>query len=260
MPLPGLNEWHAMKDTLHQAAQVISQVRLTGVDALPNSMQYGVYPMPYGATTGKLKYGGTFHFDYGMGKYIYEKDGNEVFEVSLSGHSPKSAFKAVFDALAEQGQDLEPNWEKATSTNPIELNTDHAENYAEVQWWTHGVLARLKTWMFGPQSPIMLWSHGFDLSTLWFVEGMDEHNDPHINFGWSPGTPDVGQPYFYFYAYPQPDGLAEQLPADIHWHTEWATPGGLIKYEQFVGAEDPDEYVFNLLYAAYKSASTLLKG
>ena len=259
MPLPSLTEWHDMKDTLHQAMQTIGQVRLTGVDALPNSMQYGVYPMPYGATTGKLKYGGTFHFDFGAGKYIYEKDGNEVFEVALADHTPVSAFKAVFTALSEQGHALEPNWGKVTATDPIQYHAEHAEKFAEMQWWAHSVLARLKTWMFGAQSPIILWSHGFDLSTLWFVGGMDEHNDPHINFGWSPGTPDVGQPYFYFYAYPASDGLAGQLPDGIHWHTEWSTPGGMIKYEQFVGAEDPSEYVFNLLYAAYKSASTLLK-
>lgn len=259
MSLPSLAEWHDMKESLHQAMQVIGQVRLTGVGELPNSMQYGVYPMPYGATTGKLKYGGTFHLDFGAGKYIYEKDGEEVFEVSLLNQSPQALMKAVFHAFAEQGHLLEPNWEKATSTESLTYHLEHAEKYAEVQWWAHGVLARLKTWMFGPQSPIMLWSHGFDLSTLWFVEGMDEHNDPQINFGWSPGTPDVGQPYFYFYAYPEPKNLAENLPDNIHWHTEWATPGGLIKYAQFVGAEDSTQYVFDLLLAAYKSAVRLLK-
>ena len=108
------------------------------------------------------------------------------------------------------------------------------------------------------KTPIALWSHGFDLSTLWFVDGMDEHKDSQMNFGFSPGTPDVGQPYFYFYAYPVPDGVHEKLPDVITWNTAWSTPGGVLEYEKFAGESDPEGFVLDVLTAVYQTTSPML--
>jgi hypothetical protein len=113
--------------------------------------------------------------------------------------------------------------------------------------------------MFGPQTPIILWPHGFDQSTLWFVDGMDEHKDPQINVGFSPGTSDVGQPYFYFYAWPVPDRLPEKLPDAIWWNTAWSTPGGVLTYEKFANESDPDAFVTHVLDEVYQTASAMLK-
>jgi hypothetical protein len=69
----------------------------------------------------------------------------------------------------------------------------------------------------------------------------------------------VGQPYFYFYAYPAQEALSRQIPATVQWHTAWSTPGGIIKYDQCAGVEDPDAYVFEAFFEVYQTASALLR-
>ena len=258
MSLP--DNWHATKTALHQSMQVLRSTRLLGVDPMPSDLHYSAIPTAYGATSGPMSFGGELRFDYARAAYIYHKDGADVFTVSLDGQNQTSLFDAVFAEFEKAGHKFDPNRKKVTETETFAIDKAAAVIYAEVQWRMYGVLGQLKGRMYGPQTPIALWPHGFDLSTLWYVDGMDEHKDPHINFGFSPGTPDVGQPYFYFYAWPAPDGLGDKVPDAITWNAEWGTPGGVLKYEQFANQSDPDGMVLDIMTACYRVASQALKG
>jgi hypothetical protein len=260
MMLPDLSDWDETRTALHQSMQVLRSTRLLGVSPLPNDLHYGTIPIASGATTGPLSFGGALRLDFTRTAIIYERqDHVEAFVLGLQGYNQTSLFEAVFDAFEQVGHRLDPNRSKVTHTTPFEPDTAQAKTYAQVMWRMFGILAHLKARMVGPQTPIVLWPHGFDLSTIWFVDGMEERYDPHINFGFSPGTPDVGQPYFYFYAWPVPEGFSNQLPSLAEWHTDWGTPGGLIKYERFARESDPETVVAEALVEAYQAASNLLK-
>ena len=259
MILPDLSNWDDTKTALHQSMQALRSTRLLGVEPMPNDLHYGTLPTPTGATTGPLNFGGRLNLDYTRGAVFYERDGAEVFSVELSSHNQTSLFDAVFAAFKNAGHDLDPNRSKVTETTPFKLDIDQAKTYAEVQWRMFGVLAELKARMYGPQTPIILWPHGFDLSTIWFVDGMDEHNDPHMNVGFSPGTSDVGQPYFYFYAWPVPDKLAAQIRPELEWNPNWGTPGAVLAYDKFANADDPEAFAADILFNSYQLASSLLK-
>jgi hypothetical protein len=56
-----------------------------------------------------------------------------------------------------------------------------------------------------------------------------------------------------------PGGLDRQLPSLAEWHTEWGTPGGVIRYERFARESDPETVVADALVEAYRTASGLLK-
>jgi hypothetical protein len=259
MTLPDLSNWDETRTALHQSMQTLRSTRLLGVDPMPNELEYSAIPIASGATTGPLSFGGELQLDFTRTAVIYERDGAETFAIGLQGYNQTSLFDAVFNAFGRVGQRLDPNRNKVTETKPFQPDIGQAKTYAEVMWRMFGTLARLKARMYGPQTPIALWPHGFDLSTIWFVDGMDERHNPHINFGFSPGTPDVGQPYFYFYAWPVPDGLDKQIPSLAEWHTEWGTPGGVIRYERFARESDPETVVADALVEAYRTASGLLK-
>ncbi len=259
MPLPALKDWNATQTQLHQALHVLRAVRLPNVAPLPNFLAHSNWPTPQGASTGPLDFGGVLDFDYGAGSIRYQQDGTEVFIIPLHGHSQISLADAVFAALADAGHRFEPRRDALTSSAPFSLDPADARAFAEIQWRMTLVLARMKSHMFGAQSPLVLWSHGFDLSTLWFPGGTDELQDPHINFGFSPGTPDVGQPYFYFYVSPPVEGLRETLPQSVTWQTGWHAPGGALKYEHFATLPDPEALVTPLLIQVYETASALLK-
>lgn len=259
MTLPELNDWDATRTALHQSMQVLRSTRLLGSKPLPNDLHYSAIPISNGATTGLLSFGGALQLNYRRAAIVYLKDGGEVFHIPLEGHNQTSLFDATFAAFARVGHNLEPNRSKITETTAFNLNPDTATHYAEIQWRMFMVLSVLKGRMLGGQTPVALWPHGFDLSTLWFVDGMNEHEDPHVNFGFSPGTPDIGQPYFYFYAWPVPEGLADKLPESITWHTAWSTPGGILRYDQFANNDTPEALPGNTLISVYNTVSALMR-
>ena len=259
MSLPKLINWDDTRTALHQAMQPLRAARLLGVEPMPNYLHHSSLPTPTGATTGPLNFGGSLQLDYTQAAVIYTKAGNAVFRVELEGHNQTSLFDAVFDEFARLGHTLDPNRSEVNHNTPFNLDIQQARAYADVQFRMFLVMARLKARMIGPQTPIALWPHGYDLSTLWFVDGMDEHQDPHINIGFSPGTPDVGQPYFYLYAWPLPDGLGDNIPAPLQWHTEWGTPGALLLYDRLVDESDPESVAIDLLSDVYLRAADLLK-
>lgn len=259
MTLPDLSNWDDTRNALHQSLQVLRAARLLGVEPLPNELEYSTIPTPTGASTGPLNFGGELRLDFVQAAVIYARDGAEVFRVALDGHSQTSLFDAVFAEFERVGHRLMPDRKKITETVPFALDKTQAATYAGVMWRMYGILARVKAHFYGPQTPLVLWPHGFDLSTVWFVDGMDEHRDPQMNFGFSPGTPDIGQPYFYFYAWPVPGGLPDRLPPLINWNSDWSTPGGFIRYDQFAGHDDPDTLVMDALVGAYNVASGMLK-
>ena len=193
--------------------QPLRSARLLGVDPMPNDLHYSTMPTRTGASTGPLSFGGALHLNYASGTIVYQREEQTVFSIELNGHNQTSLFDAVFARFADAGHDLDPNRSKVTETTPFKLDLAQARTYVEVQRRMYGVLAEMKAHMNGPQTPLVLWPHGFDLSTIWFVDGMDESNDPQVCFGFSPGTPDVGQPYFYFYAWPHSGWTQRSTPS-----------------------------------------------
>lgn len=259
MPLPDLTGTAPTRSALHQAMQVLRAARLLGVEPLPNELEYSTIPTPDGATTGKLSFGGALRLDFRQGAIVYETAAGERFRVPLAGHTQTSLFDAVFDALREEGHDLSPGREKITGTEALTFEPEPAARFATVMAWAHDVLARTKAHFLGQVTPIALWPHGFDLSTLWFAAGSDEQEDPHINFGFSPFTPDVGQPYFYATAWPVPTALPEQLPALASWQATWSTPGLIIPYDRAAALDAPARQVEAALVEVYETAGALLR-
>lgn len=226
MTLPELTDWEATRTGLHQAAQVLAAVQVAGCDPLPNGLRYGLLSTPSGLKTRDLQAGVRLTLDYAEQRIRYDER-----QFSLVGQTRQSLAEAIFAAL--------PGEPPALESSPVfEIDTAQAAAYARVQWQMHTALALLKAMFIGMQTPLVVWAHGFDLSTLWFMgASLDEERDQHVNFGFSPGTPDVGQPYVYFYVSPVMEGLV--VPSLIQWHTAWATPGGIIPYDVLRSLDDP---------------------
>lgn len=255
------DHWDETRRVLHAAIQVLGRFRLAGLaEELPAALQYGVLPTWYGATTGPVnRFEGQLDYHFGAGEYVYRRTGQDVFRITVNDHSQTSLYEAVKDAFAAQDIDLSPTDNHITETTPFAIDLEAAGQLAEWFWWAHGMLARLKAYQLGPQTPVTLWPHGFDLSTLWFVVGLDESQDPQMNFGFSPGTADFAEPYFYCYAWPVPDEFQANLPSAWQWHTEWSTPGGLLPLHTIIKQEHPERFALDALLGAYQAGAPLLK-
>ena len=259
MRLPNLSDWEDTRNSLHQALRILSVTRVVDIDPLPNELQYSTIPTATGATTGVLKSGGELSLDFVQATIMYRRDGTDIFSVDLQGHNQKSLAETVFIEFDNVGITITPNWSKVEATTPFGVDKDQAQAFSEMMWRMLTSLARLKGRLYGGQTPLVLWAHGFDLSTLWFLDGMDEQQDPHINFGFSPGTSDVGQPYTYCYAWPVPEGLENRLPANVIWNAAWSTPGCILPYDRFATEDNPEGIVTDTLLEVYRVASEMMK-
>ncbi len=260
LALPRYADWQAARPILQQAAQILNVVRVADLDPLPNALRHSLQPIPIGATTGTLKSGMKLTLDYTQQVIILDRNQpHETLRLPLADHTQASLFAAVLAGIRDVGHNLAPDRSNITGTTPLKLDPSPGEIYAAVQWRMFQVLALVKAQMFGVQNPLVLWPHGYDLSTLWFAKGMDEHEDPHINVGFSPGTPDIGQPFFYVYAWPLPPGLSAEIKAPLQWHTAWSTPGAVLTYDHLVKESNPEAVAVDLLVAVYHLAVNRLQ-
>jgi len=250
--------WEATRRALHQATRVLGSIRAAASPALPNELRHGVHPQPRGASTGALDFGGEFELDYVRASVYFKRNGTEVFALPLAGYHQQSFFAEVLGCLDEHGIAARVPGDKIVHEEPFSIDTAHAAAYADVQWRMFRAIARAKSRMYGPQTPITLWPHGFDLSTIWFASGMDEKNDPHVNFGFSPGTEDIPGPYVYVYAWPAHGELLDTLSEGWVRHDGWSTPGAVLHYADLAIGPDPIGRVAELLTSAYSSVAPRL--
>lgn len=259
MPLPTLFNWQPTRDSLHRASQVISAVRAEVTPPLPNALRLSLNVIPEGLSTGPLPFGGDLVLDFTDLSIAYRQPGETPARLSLKGHSQWSLAGAVLNLLAEEGHDISLNRDKLADQSPLHIDARTAEEYADALYKIFTAAARFRARLFGPQSPVVVWPHGFDLSFLWFAgAGSDEHQDKHMNFGFSPGSPGFERPYLYSYASPSPAVLIDvPLPVLAHVNTQPWT-GIVVHYDDLVNTNDSETVIEELYSEIYRAVSPLL--
>lgn len=232
MSLPPLPDWQPTKTALHRAAQVISAVREAVVDPLPNHLHHSLTPTRDGATTRDLPRLGALTVNYRTGKLVHTHNGAVLATHTLHGATQAGLWAAVADTVNEMLPGVALPSPGDLTDETLTFDPAHGAAFATVHGWAFDVIARTRAHALGFQTPLVQWAHGFDLSTLIFAQGSVEEQDPHVNLGFSPGTPGHPAPYLYIYAYPEQAALREALPAGWAWQAGWNTPGGLLAYDK----------------------------
>jgi hypothetical protein len=174
----------------------------------------------------------------------------------LTEIEPTKAFKHVLEFFEidenEFWQGLENKGGKLEfSSDTLTLDTGTAQTYGEILYRVFTALSRVKAKFLGSQSPLVVWPHHFDLSTLWFADAMDEHK-PHLNLGFAPFDSVHEEPYVYAYAYPMPDKFETlPLPQPAMWHLE-SWQGMWIPFAELVRLENPEQMIEDCLVATCK--------
>lgn len=258
MSLPPLTQWQNTRRALHHAAQVVGGVRRVAIDPLPNWAHLGLFVTSDGLTTGPTPVG-ALTLNLMRQSVEYQADQHTPVEIGLAGHNQVTLTDAVLKALLDAGYNITLDREKLADESAFNINPGHAAGYAQALHTMFTALARFRARLIGPMSPMIVWPHGFDLSFLWFSgAGMEEDKDPHMNFGFSPGSPGLERPYIYSYVWPRPDGLtALALPAPARWHTEgWV--GVVIDYDA-LNPNAAEEQVESLLHEVYNTIEPLMR-
>lgn len=247
--------------TMHQASKILLTARLLGSDPLPNGLRHSLLPAlnEFALTTGALSFGGELRLNFTNPSIHYVQDGKTLFDVPMDGHTQTSLFHQVYAEFGKLGLSLNPDASKITETLPFEFTPKNTHALYDTMITIYGWIASVKARFLGFQTPLVWWAHGFDLSCLWFPHGGDEHTDSHLNIGFSPGTPDIGEPYLYFYVYPPLADMQNDLPEGMTWVTNWSAPGGVLRYSHIIASSEPANVIMSSVWHIYKVVNSQLK-
>ncbi|MDZ4764741.1 MAG: DUF5996 family protein [Chloroflexota bacterium] len=278
MPLHALDGWETTRDALHSAAKIISAIRNLTLPRDPNHLHLAAKVTARGLSTDILPKGGEIQLDYQDGTFRLLKDG--LFVLPLAGTSQRALLQNVISWLRQNGQFAgvenadakiaallgEENGVKLSigagdvnDDSPLMFDPAIAAGYADAIDAIYGGIARFRGHIQGYMTPIVAWSHGFDLSTLWFATDKATEAYPHLNFGFSPGSAGLPRPYLYAYAHPYVDALTPpMLPAPARWHTSGWT-GIVAQYDEFRTEENVSAFVETLCEAMCRALLHRLK-
>lgn len=238
MSLPSFTAWENTRISLHHASQVTARFRKAQIAPQINSLHLGQFVTPDGITTGTLDNGSEIHLSFARQTVIVTSGMGQTPSIPLTGHSQNSLTEALGEITGVHP--VVPN----ASDEPFIIDAAQAADYAHVLNIVYTGIARYRGRLLGTMTPIVLWEHGFDISFVWFRGNHpDEHHEPHINIGFSPGSPGFEQPYLYGYASPMPDNVtARTLPPEAYWTTErWK--GAVLPYSAIAASADPVDFV-----------------
>lgn len=258
MTLPELNNWSATRDSLHQAALVLGATRKLLVERQPNFQHLSLGIVPNGLSTGETSVGEiTLNF-VEQSVTLDAKQGKD-YKLILKGLSPALLRDTLVNALAETGQVIAPPREGLSQT-PFEIHASQASDYAQVQYTLYTGIRKFWETLPNFKTPPVLWPHHFDISFLWFVDdGKDEHTDAHMNFGFSPYTEGIDEPYLYAYGWSQATGYIDiPTPPD----TELKIGGSkytVLKYSVLRQQADPIAFIQDHFHTLWQNTQPYFK-
>ncbi len=266
-----LADWQPTRDTVHGYAQVLGAVRGESSprqkysghrSLLVAALGLSTTPIPSGPQTFELL------LDLAGHRLAISTSHGRVWEHRLRGQSQAAFLDEVTGALAALGisANLDPNQFGKAAAGVYDVAA--VERFWEALSQIDQVMKRFKGELRDETSPVQLWPHHMDLTTLWFsgrrVPGHENDKPPiadeQMNFGFSTGDAGIREPYFYITAYPLPAGLAATPPAaGAQWHTEgWQ--GAVMLYSNLVGAPDAEERLLAFLRTYQQAGMVLMKG
>lgn len=290
-PWPEL-PWDAWKDTcdtLHLWTQVVGKVKLELTPFLNEWWEVGFDVTARGLTASAIPYDcGIFSvgFDFVDHHLSVATSEGAVRMMPLAPRPVAEFYRTFMATLGELGIDVSINPLPVEVPDPVPFDRDHAHaaydpDYVN-RWWrilvgTTKVLQRYRSTFVGKSSPVLFYWGSFDLNATrfsgrpatppqgprFFQLAEDQEN---ASCGFWPGNPNaagvtLGQPAFYAYTYPAPQGFADApvRPASAYYDPKLGE--FILPYERLrAGSPDPAsiaQAILHFLQSTYEAGATL---
>jgi Family of unknown function (DUF5996) len=242
---------------LHRVALVLGAINQFDRAREANHLEQTLRVERSGLGTGRLPSGHAFALDLER----LELRADEA-RIALNGLSQRGVLEAALEAtglsrdvpsfvagLEARGVRLDPA--DLLHDSPLRIDAKIATDYAGVLWRVFTAISRFRARLTGPMTPLAIWPHGFDLSTLWFSTSTALENAPHMNYGFAPFDRSGSAPYLYAYAHPTPEGFEKlPLPDGARWNTQgWN--GMVVPYSEIARKDDPEALIESALEAVH---------
>jgi len=284
-PLPW-TEWQDSCETLHMWTQIVGKVALALRPFLNEWWQVAFPLTARGMTTGLIPYRDRafqVDFDFIDHNLFIRTDDGITKALSLVPRSVAGFYADFLDTLRAIGIEVAINPVPSEVPNPIPFDQDrvHASYDADAvnRWWriqvqTEKVLQQYRSTFVGKSSPIHFFWGSFDLTHTRFsgrpapvAEGAPRffqlsEDQENIACGFWPGNPNyagltLGEPAFYSYIYPAPDGYAEVAVKPEAAYFDQTFGQLVLRYEDVRRAESPEDALLGFFQSSYEAAADL---
>ena len=283
-PALRVDDWTETRDALHLFTQVVGKVKLKKTPLVNHWWNVTLVVSPRGLSSGAVPDGTRlFQMDFDFidsQLLITDIDGRRT-EIALRPMSVADFYAETLQALADL--DISVEIHAVPNEVPLAVPFDQDRRVRGYQpeqaraFWlqlvqAHRVLSQFRAGFVGKVSPVHFFWGSFDLAVTRFsgrrapthrggapncpawvmVEG---YSHEVSSCGFWPGGAEEGA--FYAYAYPEPDGFAEQSvrPSQAFYSPQFRQ--FLLPYEAVRAAEDSDGTLLSFLQDTFAAAATL---
>lgn len=268
--------WKETCDTIHMYSQIPGKIRLALAPAEPEWQHTALYVNSRGLTTGPIPYGDrTFELQFNFLTHYFEitTSGGPAASIHLESQTVADFYADVMASLRGLGIDVSIKPMPQEVPHPIALDQDiEHDTYEEgevARFWeilsrVDSVLREFRAPFTGRHTLVQFFWGTFDLAYSRF-SGRPAQPPPGANlimresmdaeetcFGFWFGDERFGEPAFYSYAYPKPEGIAQ---AKIRPETAgWNEQAGLfiLRYADARAAADPKRAMLEFLASCYE--------
>ena len=285
-PALPLEAWQDTYATLHRWSQIVGKIRLAQMPWINHSWHTPFYLTASGWTTSLIPDGTQafeIDFDFIDHRLRIATSEGERRSFTLKPMSVADFYQKITQALDALDVDVSI-WpmpvEIPDPVQPFPEDETHAAydpEYATRFWRAllqmHRVFTEFRARFIGKVSPVHFFWGAFDLAVTrfsgqtaprhpggapyvadWVMEEAYSHEVSSAGF-W-PGA-GLGEPAFYAYAYPEPDGFRKYAvrPEAAYYHEQMGE--FILPYEAVRTADDPDAALMDFLQSTYEAAADL---
>jgi hypothetical protein len=278
---------HETLAILHLASQMLGKIRVVHAPWTNHAWHVALQPNARGLATLPTAASGnrTFTLTLDLCRHaivLWTSDGSRE-EVPLNAGSVAALHRRLIAILDRHGlpsdfngmpSEIEGALPFAEDSAAREYDRDSAERFREALAAVVPVFARFRAGFLGKASPVHFWWGSFDLAATRFsgrpapthpggVPGLPDritreaysHEESSAGF-WAGGvTP--AEPFFYSYAYPEPEGFRSARVEHGHFDDSYAE--FVLPYSDVRAADDPPRMLSDFLQSSYEVAADLAR-
>ena len=274
LPQLNLNEWKETRDTLHKYSQMVSAIRETMSQPLPNGEHVCLQITDRGLTSTPLMKernspGKMFEVVLDINNHILLIDSNyrEKMQVLLTGQSLSALCDETCSLLSDIGVSIPIEKPSFIDGTQRRYNPQFAAAYWQALKEVNRIFNKYRDELDKERSPVEVWPDHFNMVLSWFPGKVISRNEyreedsveEKVIFGFSTGDDSINEAFFYAMVGQASDEFTNIGPAEEpKWNSTNFT-GGVLLYKDVLKAEDPEEKILNFFRTFKHEAEKLLK-